>query len=354
LLRLFDVIIGSHKHISDIGAIGESLILTMCVGKRHYHHTMKQRTKSLPIPTAITTITESPISPITLTRASDDHTLIGWWLRRFTSKHTLRAYQSDLALFSKVVGRSLRQCVADDMVSLDVWLRENVSNARRQRVIATIKSLFRFAQETGYHSVNPAMAIRVPKPTETLHERILAEDETLTMLTMTKDIRHRAILTLIYAGGLRAGELSGLKWKNLIAREDGKAQLSVLGKGSKTRQILIPAKTHQLIKAYREVLIADITNITNIDESPMFQTSRGSPLHTNQIWRIVKQASERAGLSKKISPHFLRHAHCSHALDAGAPIHLVRQTLGHADLKTTGRYAHARPHESSGEWLKVA
>ena len=323
----------------------------MCVGKRHYHHMSKKPTTASLTPTAITTIAESPISPMSMTRASDDQTLISWWLRRFTSRHTLRAYQADLDLFAKVVGHPLRQCVADDMVALDVWLRDNASNARRQRVIATIKSLFRFAQETGYHAVNPAMAIRVPKPTETLHERILAEDETLTMLTMTKDIRHRAILTLIYAGGLRAGELSGLKWKNLIAREDGKAQLSVTGKGNKTRQILIPAKTHELIKSYRKQFIADIGDT---DESPIFQTKTGSPLHTNQIWRIVKQASERAGLSKKISPHFLRHAHCSHALDAGAPIHLVKQTLGHADLKTTGRYAHARPHESSGEWLKVA
>lgn len=311
----------------------------------------KKPTTAVLSPTTINAITESPISPMSLTRASDDQTLIAWWLRRFTSRHTLRAYQADLDLFAKVVGRPLRQCVADDMVALDVWLRDNASNARRQRVIATIKSLFRFAQETGYHAVNPAMAIRVPKPTETLHERILAEDETLTMLTMTKDVRQRAILTLIYAGGLRAGELSGLKWKNLIAREDGKAQLSVTGKGNKTRQILIPAKTHELIRSYRKQFIADIGDI---NESPIFQTKTGSPLHTNQIWRIVKQASQRAGLSKKISPHFLRHAHCSHALDAGAPIHLVKQTLGHADLKTTGRYAHARPHESSGEWLKVA
>jgi len=303
-------------------------------------------------PTSITDIADTPRPA--LTRANDDATLIGWWLRRFTSPHTLRAYRADLDLFAQVVKRPLRGCVADDMVALDSWLRDNVSNARRQRVVAVVKSLFRFAQETGYHAVNPAMAIRVPKPTETLHERILAEDETLTMLTMTKDVRHRALLTLIYAGGLRAGEVCGLRWKNLIARQDGKAQLAVTGKGNKTRQVLLPAKTHALINAYRQRLISDIGDTADSAESPMFQTRSGSPLHTNQVWRIVKEASKRAGLSEKVSPHFLRHAHCSHALDNGAPIHLVKQTLGHADLKTTGRYAHARPHESSGEWLKVA
>lgn len=323
---------------------------------------MSKEPKHQTIPaTAITTITDSTaISDIgdrhhpALTRANDDATLIGWWLRRFTSTHTLRAYRADLETFAQVVKRPLRACVADDMVALDVWLRDNVSNARRQRVVAVVKSLFRFAQETGYHGVNPAMAIRVPKPTETLHERILAEDETLTMLTMTKDVRHRALLTLIYAGGLRAGEVCSLRWGNLIPRQDGKAQLAVTGKGNKTRQVLIPAKTHELLKSYRQRLIGDIGDHADTAESPMFQTRSGSPLHTNQVWRIVKEASKRAGLSQKVSPHFLRHAHCSHALDNGAPIHLVKQTLGHADLKTTGRYAHARPHESSGEWLKVA
>jgi site-specific recombinase XerD len=67
----------------------------------------------------------------------------------------------------------------------------------------------------------------------------------------------------------------------------------------------------------------------------------------------VKRAAARAGLSAEVSAHWLRHAHASHALERGSPIHLVQATLGHADISTTGRYLHARPSESSARFLGV-
>ena len=81
------------------------------------------------------------------------------------------------------------------------------------------------------------------------------------------------------------------------------------------------------------------------------------PCRTKQIpervRRIVKAAAERAGLSVEVSAHWLRHAHASHSLGRGAPIHLVQQTLGHASVATTGRYLHARPTDSSARYLGV-
>jgi len=67
----------------------------------------------------------------------------------------------------------------------------------------------------------------------------------------------------------------------------------------------------------------------------------------------VRKAARDAGILADVSPHFLRHAHASHALDRGAPIHLVQATLGHASVATTGKYLHARPTESSGKYLAV-
>lgn len=72
-----------------------------------------------------------------------------------------------------------------------------------------------------------------------------------------------------------------------------------------------------------------------------------------QEWNIVRQAADRAGIEKNVSPHWLRHAHASHALDRGAPVHLVKDTLGHASLATTSRYAHANPGDSSARCLAV-
>jgi integrase/recombinase XerD len=68
------------------------------------------------------------------------------------------------------------------------------------------------------------------------------------------------------------------------------------------------------------------------------------------IFRLVQHAATRAGLEVKISPHWLRHAHATHALERGAPIHLVQATLGHASVATTGRYLHARPTDSSARY----
>jgi len=69
--------------------------------------------------------------------------------------------------------------------------------------------------------------------------------------------------------------------------------------------------------------------------------------------RIVRAAAHRAGIDANVSPHWLRHAHASHSLDRGAPIHLVQTTLGHASIATTGRYLHARPQDSSARYLEV-
>jgi len=73
----------------------------------------------------------------------------------------------------------------------------------------------------------------------------------------------------------------------------------------------------------------------------------------SQVKRIVTASAERAGVDGQVSPHWLRHAHASHALDRGAPIHLVQATLGHASVTTTGKYLHARPEDSSARYLGV-
>ena len=88
------------------------------------------------------------------------------------------------------------------------------------------------------------------------------------------------------------------------------------------------------------------------DDAPVFTSRKGGSLDTRQVHRIVRAAGERVGV-EGVSPHWLRHAHASHALERGAPIHLVQATLGHASVATTGVYLHARPTESSGRYLAV-
>jgi len=87
-------------------------------------------------------------------------------------------------------------------------------------------------------------------------------------------------------------------------------------------------------------------------DAPVFTSRQGDEALTRvQVFNIVAKAAKRAGIPGKVSPQWLRHAHASHALDRGAPIHLVKETLGHANIVTTNNYAHARPSESSSTFL---
>jgi integrase/recombinase XerD len=89
------------------------------------------------------------------------------------------------------------------------------------------------------------------------------------------------------------------------------------------------------------------------EDDPVFRSRKKGHLRPVQVWRIVGKAADRAGISKAVSCHWLRHAHASHALDRGAPISLVQATLGHSSVATTGKYLHARPTDSSSKYLPL-
>ena len=117
-------------------------------------------------------------------------------------------------------------------------------------------------------------------------------------------------------------------------------------KGGKPRTVKLPVPVWQELARVRP----------EPPVGPVFASRRAGradrPIRPNTAWRWCERAGRRAGV--KLSPHFFRHAHASHALDRGAPIHLVATTLGHASLSTTTKYAHARPGESSGDYLDLA
>jgi len=154
------------------------------------------------------------------------------------------------------------------------------------------------------------------------------------------------MLEIAYYGGLRVSELVSLSWAQVIKRDSGEAQLEIVGKGRKARQVLIPLPIATRLLASRGEAPAN---------APVFESVRnpGHALTERAVNFIVKAAARRAGVNPAASVHWLRHAHASHAIDNGAPITLVSATLGHADLKTTSVYAHARPGESSGRYLKT-
>ena len=154
--------------------------------------------------------------------------------------------------------------------------------------------------------------------------------------------RDRCMPALTYAGGLRVSEVIHLRWKHITPRDDGMAQISVRGKGDKTRQILVMPEVVAELAAVRG---------SALDEDRVITSERGQSLSRQAAHNILKAIVKAAGVSDAVSMHWLRHAHASHALDRGAPLVLVKENLGHEDISTTSIYLHAKPGDGSGLYL---
>lgn len=279
-------------------------------------------------------------APAVARQADSDEGLLRLWLHG-RSAHTQRAYLADVGRFLAFVGKPLPAVTLRDLQAWEDSLA-GLSDATRRRRLAAVKSLLTAGQKMGYLRFNVGAAKTLPKSKNTLAERILPEADVQRMLALETGARNSALLRLLYVSGVRVSEACGLCWRDVQPRPDGQAQITVFGKGGKTRAVLLPAGVAGAVMALREGAGQD---------DPVFRSRKGGALHPSQVHRILRAAGRRAGIEAPVSPHWLRHAHASHALDRGAPIHLVQATLGHASVATTGRYLHARPSDSSSLYL---
>ncbi|MEM1395644.1 MAG: tyrosine-type recombinase/integrase, partial [Cyanobacteria bacterium P01_H01_bin.150] len=205
-----------------------------------------------------------------------------------------------------------------------------------------IKSLFSFAKELGVISSNLGILVKSPKAKISLAERILTEEEVQNLINHATNPRDKAIIRLLYYAGLRVSELCALKWRDLKPRKDGGGQITVFGKGDKTRTVLVGKGIWRSVN--------DLKDYASKND-PVFVSREGGHLHRSMVFLIVKNAAKRAKIEGNVSPHWLRHSHASHSLDRGAPIHLLQKTLGHSSVAITEMYLHAKPTDSSGLYL---
>lgn len=274
-------------------------------------------------------------------QAGTDTRVIAMWLHG-RSPHTQRAYRGDVRRFLKFVGKPSNQVTLADLQDFADSLG-GLAPPSRGRILSAAKSLLSFGHRIGYLPFDVGRPLRVPANKNRLAERILAEADVQRMLALEGCHRNRVLLRLLYAAGLRVSELCGLTWRDTQERDDA-GQVTVFGKGGITRVILVSVATWRELKSLPDYGDAN---------APVFRSRRGGHLDGSQVLRIVRAAAQRAGIDRPVSPHWLRHAHASHALDRGCPIHLVQATLGHASVATTGRYLHARPTDSSARYLAV-
>ena len=291
----------------------------------------------------IVTLDVQPVVPVPNRQAETDQQLIGLWLHG-RSPETQRAYRADAEHLLAYTSKTLSELTLADLQEYADFLGPCLAPASRHRRLSAIKSLLAFACRLGYLRFDVGRPLRLPVLRDRLAERILSEAEVLRMLSHERHPRDAALLYLLYASGVRVSECCNLTWRDVQARGEGAGQITVLGKGGKTHAILLPASVWAMLAGLRG---------NAGEEAPVFRSRRGRHLHVTQVRRIVRRAARRAGIEKAVSPHWLRHASASHALDRGAPIHLVQATLNHASVATTGKYLHARPTESSSNYLPL-
>ena len=266
--------------------------------------------------------------------ADTDSMLISMWLSGRTA-NTVRAYRSDIDRFRCHIIKPMRQVTAADIIDFAETLA-NLATATQHRKLSVVKSLFSYALKLGYIRLDPAAALRLPKPISDRASKLLSVSAIQSVIAASKPGRDRLICRCLYLTGCRESELIGLQASDVRQTSSGYA-LTITGKGSKVRHIAILERLACDLMAHR-------------DHGTIFQSVRGKALDPSTIYRLVRAAGEAAGHS--VTPHLIRHAHASHALDAGASLPVVRDSLGHGSLQTTSIYLHARPEDGAGLYLK--
>ncbi|MBI9060243.1 MAG: tyrosine-type recombinase/integrase [Labilibaculum sp.] len=274
-------------------------------------------------------------------QAESDEQLIQLWLHG-RSKHTQRAYASDVVKFYKFVDKPLSQITLGNLQDFaDELIQSELTDISVKRILSSVKSLFAFGHKIGYLAFDVGRVLKIPACRETIAERILTQEEVHQIISSVQNIRNRLIIKTLYYTGIRISELVSLKWKDLQHREQG-GQMTILGKGGKTNVLLLPKELWFELMLLRTTLS---------DNGPVFLSRKGGHLNPSHVQRILKEIAIKA-IGKGATPHYYRHSHASHALDNGCPIHLVQKQLNHSSIATTGRYLHVRPTESSSKYLK--
>ena len=277
------------------------------------------------------------------TQADTDQQLITLWLHG-KSTHTQRYYKTDIQHFFDFTQKSLHQTILKDLQDFADYLNtKELADSSIRRILSSVKSLFAFSLKLGYLPFDTSRPLILPNPKDTLAERILSADEVHRIINNENIPRNKLILKTLFITGIRVSELCSLIWKDLQDRSDG-GQMTVYGKGSKTRTLLIPEPLWTELKESQG---------NNSAESSIFRGRKNSQkLHPTTILRIVKRAAKRAGVNKAVSPHWFRHSHASIASEK-APLHVIQQSLGHESIQTTARYLHVKPNDCSSKYLEL-
>ena len=280
-----------------------------------------------------------PKSRITALAPTNDK-IASLWLHG-KSPHTIELYRRTInKLAIATDNKPLAWLTLEDIQQWgDRLSQEDLSDSSRRTYISAAKSLLSFASKCGLINFNVGASVKPPMAKDRLSERILDQSELYALLNADTSDRNRLILNLFYYGGLRVSELINLTWKDLNGE-----YLNVFGKGSKTRIVRLPLKIVAELKEFKPCG-------SKRNDYMFISVRTKSKLRRESVTQLIKAIALSVGIDRPVSSHTLRHCHATNSLEKGAPISLVKETLGHSSVAITSRYLHVRPDQSSSLYL---
>lgn len=257
---------------------------------------------------------------------------------RHYSNHTISNYQRDLKfLVTFIKGKKIDRSVAREyLLALE---KKRFSRRSIARKLSSARSFFRFLAREKKTDKNPFENLLTPKLPKKLPNFLYPEELKGLFdapdLKTPQGMRDKAILEVIYGTGLRVAEVVRMN-KNDLDFDEG--EIKVLGKGSKERIVLFGSHAksalHNYINNARRQLLSGKKN------PALFVNRRGSRITARSVERMIVHYTKKAGLTKKVTPHTLRHSFATHLLSGGADLRMVQELLGHVSLSTTQVYTH--------------
>jgi len=263
-------------------------------------------------------------------------------LERGLSRNTSMSYEKDLVQAANFLhGRGVSGWAALGQADLQAWLHwlaGQFTESSQARKLSAMRMLFRrHLVPNGVREDDPTELLSGPKFRRKLPQTLTpAEMERLLAAPTGQDayaVRDRAMLELFYSSGLRISELCGLTLQQVDLEH---SFVRVFGKGAKERLVPLGAKARDAVQAYllssRPALVKPRTG------SELFLSERGKAISRKTLWEIVKKQAQRAGITKRVKPHLLRHSFATHLLGGGADLRAIQEMLGHASIGTTQIY----------------
>ena len=270
-----------------------------------------------------------------------DQFLDAVWVEQGLSKNTLSAYSSDLRIFAKWLSdKSMLDVDKGDLSRfLAARYAAGIGNRSTARILSSLRRFYGYYIRENSLIIDPTLLIESPHIGCPLPISLSELDVELLLnapeVTNTNGFRDKTMLEVLYATGLRVSELVGLKFEQISFRQ---GVVRIIGKGNKERLVPVGEEAMSWLEAYMIQARKKLLGERQCDY--LFVTNRGDGMTRQAFWHIIKRHAKKAGISKVLSPHTLRHAFATHLLNHGADLRVVQLLLGHADLSTTQIYTH--------------